>query len=40
MMGMLMEVTRMTTMMTMNEMKGDCDYANGDDDDDHVGNIN
>ena len=40
MMGMLMEVTRMTMMMTMNEMKGDGDYANGDDDDDHVGNIN
>ena len=30
----------MTTMMTMNEMKDDGDYANGDDDDDQVGNIN
>ena len=39
MMGMLMEVTRMTTMMTMNEMKGDGDYGNGNDDDDDVGNI-
>ena len=27
-------------MMTMNEMKGDDDYGNGDDDDDDVGNIN
>ena len=39
MMGMLMEVTRMTMMMTMNEMKGDGDYGNGNDDDDDVGNI-
>ena len=30
----------MTTMMTMNEMKGDEDYGNGDDDDGNVGNIN
>ena len=27
-------------MMTMNEMKGDDDYGNGDDDDGDVGNIN